>query len=66
MEKYNTIDVKCVEVNWGREKLQCHGVKRTHSMRRERGKRGVERAWFQVQARRKHLPTRDWEVRGIE
>lgn len=41
------VDVRCVEVNRGKEKLQCHEGKRAHYMGREKGQRGLRECGVQ-------------------
>jgi len=57
-----------IDVNWGREKLQCHGGKGALSAEREKGekKRGAEKVQHQIHPRRKPLWTTDWREKGTE
>ena len=43
-ERDSLAGIRCVDVNWGRERQQCHRGERTLSMKRQKGEKetGVE------------------------
>ena len=59
----DSLDVRCLDVSWKREKQQCSGREETLFMERQRGEkeRGVELVWHGASTRRKPL----WTM-GIE
>lgn len=68
LERESVTAVRCVDVNWGREKLPCHrseGILSTGKEKEEQERR-VKKMQCQVCTRRKPLQTTDWGVRGTE
>lgn len=57
---------RCVEVNWGREKLLCHGGEGALSKGREKGERAGLRVQCWVYTRKKTSPDPEPGSRGSE
>lgn len=51
LEEDSMVGVRCMEVNWGREKMLCYREEGTLFMGSKKGEkgRGLERVWNKIQ-----------------